>query len=357
MKKALSITYLNNRWFVLLGVVLLAMMNVYSESSITILAFECVYWLYFWTSNRERNEKYHLSSLGVSEKEWFLAHYLKTVFGFFLLLGFYYMLDVMFLFKAPSFVEIFLQISFYFFLLCLLEALNIHSIQDTVKNITSILILVMISAFYLMIVLSFLDKLFFPMERYALVITAYFIYLAFLFIFLVWSQKVKDISYEINEESYFIGVHVQDTKRFIHNALKKENANLLTADQIHFNSIKMGTVAQFYDRNYPQFNLRQFQEAISLYSLPCDKKIRKWSLGMKKRMLISLYESFDSEVFIFDNIDQGLDPFVLQKALKRVQNKAYGRGERIYILNPSTVWNDILDEEIFFDGGVLDESE
>lgn len=191
MKKALSITYFNNRYFVLFGVFILAIMNFYLESSIMIFIFSCVYWFFLRRTKQEEKGKYHLSALGISENEWFLANYLKTIGLFFLLLGFYSMLDLMIPLKAPLFVEIFFQFLPYFFLLYLLEAFNIYSMQRNRRDIPSILILVMISAFYLIIVLSFLDKVFFPMEKYAMIITAYFIYLAFLFNFLFAYKKQK----------------------------------------------------------------------------------------------------------------------------------------------------------------------
>ena len=70
-----------------------------------------------------------------------------------------------------------------------------------------------------------------------------------------------------------------------------------------------------------RFDENQARKYISHYKLPCTKKIRTFSNGMKTAMYISLALSTDADFYILDEPTWGLDPIMRDDTLEFIREK------------------------------------
>ncbi|WP_292588548.1 ABC transporter ATP-binding protein [Mesotoga sp. UBA5557] len=70
-----------------------------------------------------------------------------------------------------------------------------------------------------------------------------------------------------------------------------------------------------------RFDENQARKYIAHYKLPCTKKIRTFSNGMKSAMYISLALSADADFYILDEPTWGLDPIMRDDTLEFIREK------------------------------------
>jgi len=70
-----------------------------------------------------------------------------------------------------------------------------------------------------------------------------------------------------------------------------------------------------------RFDENQARKYIAHYKLPCTKKIRTFSNGMKSAMYISLALSTDADFYILDEPTWGLDPIMRDDTLEFIREK------------------------------------
>lgn len=81
-------------------------------------------------------------------------------------------------------------------------------------------------------------------------------------------------------------------------------------DGVNFSEyFKPKKLAAIYSDLYPDFDRKKFDELTEKFRLPQDRRVSKYSFGMKKKLLFSLALCQGADLLILDEPTSGVDPF------------------------------------------------
>ncbi|MDE5605559.1 MAG: ABC transporter ATP-binding protein [Eubacterium sp.] len=103
-----------------------------------------------------------------------------------------------------------------------------------------------------------------------------------------------------------------------------------------FNAREINSI---FDNIYLQWNSEIFFELLDKFNLPVNKKIKKFSKGMKMKLNIAIALSHDAKLLILDEATSGLDPVVRDEILD-IFNE-FTRDENHSILISSHIVSDL----------------
>jgi ABC-2 type transport system ATP-binding protein len=81
-------------------------------------------------------------------------------------------------------------------------------------------------------------------------------------------------------------------------------------DRAHFGSnAKPKKIEKIYQDFYPKFNIEKYEELMTKFNLPNDKRFGKFSLGMQRKYCLVLALAQGADILILDEPTSGVDPF------------------------------------------------
>lgn len=82
---------------------------------------------------------------------------------------------------------------------------------------------------------------------------------------------------------------------------------------------------------YKNWDHQIFMSYLDFYQLPYQKKIKKFSTGMKMKLSLSIAFSHHAELFILDEPTSGLDPIVRNELLEIIQQELIDENKTVFI--------------------------
>lgn len=155
------------------------------------------------------------------------------------------------------------------------------------------------------------------------------------------------------------GSILYDGKRFAGNEKQILSSIACVFDEPKFGlTQKPKSIAKLYKGLYPTFDEKKFYELCAKFDLPQDRKIIKYSFGMKKKILISLELSRNPDLLILDEPTSGVDPYDRNEIITLIQE--YMTDENHAVLFSTHITEDldkIADYIVMLDNGnkILDE--
>ncbi|MBR0411403.1 MAG: ABC transporter ATP-binding protein [Eubacterium sp.] len=92
----------------------------------------------------------------------------------------------------------------------------------------------------------------------------------------------------------------------------KEKIFYISDDQYYFSNSTPKGMATFYQKYYRSFDMDRFLELLKIFNLEADRKIARFSKGMKKQLSIILGISSGAAYLLCDETFDGLDPVMRQ---------------------------------------------
>lgn len=99
-----------------------------------------------------------------------------------------------------------------------------------------------------------------------------------------------------------------DGKTVFNNNSVKEKIFFINDETIQFTSYTLSGMKNFYKRFYPEFSEELFENLRKKVNLPADKKMSKFSKGMKRQALVITALACRTDYLFLDEAFDGLDP-------------------------------------------------
>ena len=103
-----------------------------------------------------------------------------------------------------------------------------------------------------------------------------------------------------------------DGEEIFENPKKKEEVFYISDDQFFFLNATPSDMKDYYAAFYPKFNRDRFSKLIRDFELDEKRKIKTFSKGMKKQLMILLGLSSGAKYLLMDETFDGLDPVMRQ---------------------------------------------
>ena len=98
----------------------------------------------------------------------------------------------------------------------------------------------------------------------------------------------------------------------------KERLGIIPDDLYFYPGYSLKNEAKFYSKLYPNWNEDRYKELVSVFELPENKKLSKFSKGMQKQAAFILTMSTMPDYLILDEPVDGLDPIVRRRVWKYI---------------------------------------
>lgn len=95
----------------------------------------------------------------------------------------------------------------------------------------------------------------------------------------------------------------------------KENIGVVFDGNNYPDMLTPKQLGNVFENIYHSWNGRKYEELLKKFHLPPDKKIKKFSKGMKMKYAISVAFSHNSKLLILDEATSGLDPIIRDEIL------------------------------------------
>lgn len=97
-------------------------------------------------------------------------------------------------------------------------------------------------------------------------------------------------------------------------------------DECHFpEEMNLKNVSTVMKSFYKTWNARRFEEFVTKYKIPKDRKVKAFSRGMRMKLAMAVAMAHDTQLLILDEATSGLDPIVrdemLDLLLEFIQNE------------------------------------
>jgi ABC-2 type transport system ATP-binding protein len=124
-----------------------------------------------------------------------------------------------------------------------------------------------------------------------------------------------------------LGTHLKYDGDMIINGMRYEtdeknirSSIAIVHDTININPLAKGNkIYKIYQMIYPNFDDTYFLNLCEEFSIHLDKRINKMSLGMQKKLTMSIALSLKPNILLLDEPFIGIDPIDKQKMMKHVQ--------------------------------------
>lgn len=146
-----------------------------------------------------------------------------------------------------------------------------------------------------------------------------------------------------------------DGKRAADNREIKSQIFYLSDDSYFFPNAALHTMAQFYEKLYPEFSKDDYEAYLQFFHLDPLQKIRTFSKGMKRQAGILLALSCHVKYLLCDEVFDGLDPIVRQSVRQTLMEETKKRGLTVIMASHNLEeLEDICDHiGILHKGGIL----
>lgn len=98
-------------------------------------------------------------------------------------------------------------------------------------------------------------------------------------------------------------------------AVCKENIGVVFDGNNYPDMLTPKKLGKVFGNIYSSWNKKKYEELLKKFNLPLDKKIKKFSKGMKMKYAISVAFSHNSKLLILDEATSGLDPIMRDEIL------------------------------------------
>ncbi len=98
-------------------------------------------------------------------------------------------------------------------------------------------------------------------------------------------------------------------------AVCKENIGVVFDGNNYPDMLTPKKLGKVFENIYSSWNKKKYEELLKKFNLPLDKKIEKFSKGMKMKYAISVAFSHNSKLLILDEATSGLDPIMRDEIL------------------------------------------
>ncbi len=98
-------------------------------------------------------------------------------------------------------------------------------------------------------------------------------------------------------------------------AVCKENIGVVFDGNNYPDMLTPKKLGKVFENIYSSWNKKKYEELLKKFNLPLDKKIKKFSKGMKMKYAISVAFSHNSKLLILDEATSGLDPIMRDEIL------------------------------------------
>lgn len=95
----------------------------------------------------------------------------------------------------------------------------------------------------------------------------------------------------------------------------KENIGVVFDGNNYPDMLSPKQLGKVFANIYSSWNKKKYEELLKKFDLPLDKKIKKFSKGMKMKYAISVAFSHNSKLLILDEATSGLDPIMRDEIL------------------------------------------
>lgn len=102
-------------------------------------------------------------------------------------------------------------------------------------------------------------------------------------------------------------LHIDKEEVYDNNSIK-ERVFFINDETIQFTSYTLKTLKNFYKRFYPKFSEDIFEDLRKQIKLPLDKKLSKFSKGMKRQAIVIIALACCTDYLFLDEAFDGLDP-------------------------------------------------
>src|SRR5699024_6330152 len=90
-------------------------------------------------------------------------------------------------------------------------------------------------------------------------------------------------------------------------------------------------IEQYISPFYSKWDHQLFTYYLKKFELPCNRKIKTFSTGMKMKLSIAIAFSHHAELFILDEPTSGLDPIVRNEVLDVIQKELIDEKKSVFI--------------------------
>lgn len=166
--------------------------------------------------------------------------------------------------------------------------------------------------------------------------------------------RIINSIYNIDEGKVLV-----DNKEINDETFLKQNMVFVPDDLFFYNSYTLKDTAKFYEALYENFDMNYLIELANLLKLDMNKKINKFSKGMKRQCSIICALATKSKYMFFDETFDGLDP-VVRNTIKKIIAKQMSTSKLTIVMTSHNLreLEDICDNlGLLHDGGILFESE
>lgn len=108
-----------------------------------------------------------------------------------------------------------------------------------------------------------------------------------------------------------------DNESVFENTTAKEKFFYISDDQFFFLNANPSDMRDYYALMYKKFDKDKFNDYLSKFGLPKNRKIRTFSKGMKKQLSVILAISANTKYILCDETFDGLDP-VMRQGVKSI---------------------------------------
>lgn len=95
----------------------------------------------------------------------------------------------------------------------------------------------------------------------------------------------------------------------------KENIGVVFDGNNYPDMLTPGQLGKVFENIYHSWNKGKYEQLLKKFNLPMDKKIKKFSKGMKMKYAISVAFSHNAKLLILDEATSGLDPIMRDEIL------------------------------------------
>ncbi len=98
-------------------------------------------------------------------------------------------------------------------------------------------------------------------------------------------------------------------------AVCKENIGVVFDGNNYPDMLTPKQLGKVFENIYSSWNKEKYEQLLKKFNLPLNKKIKKFSKGMKMKYAISVAFSHNSKLLILDEATSGLDPIMRDEIL------------------------------------------
>ena len=97
--------------------------------------------------------------------------------------------------------------------------------------------------------------------------------------------------------------------------------------------LTVAETARYWSRLSDGWSDAAFRQCAARFDLPLDRRVGKFSKGMRTQLLLALAVGKEPQIYVLDEPTSGLDPVMRHHVLRFLQDEAAGRGRTVLLSN------------------------